>query len=166
MSKRSKRKIRVSDLGPSAKQQLVEMGYDVGAISSKEAEAGTKRRNKYNVSPPEERTLDGILFDSKFEMRAYKFLKDAGYKFDMQVEYVLIESFRFKGKTYRKTAYVADFVFSHHDKEDLIVDTKGKETEMFRLKKKMMAQRGLEVVCVRTVSALKKKLDQYYETAS
>ena len=87
--------------------------------------------------------VDGIKFDSKLEARRYKDLKlmqDVGLIKDLQLQpqFLLIPSFRKNGKTYRKTVYIADFsYFSIKDDKIIVEDTKGYETDVYKLKKKM-----------------------------
>jgi len=89
---------------------------------------------------------DGIKFDSIKEKRAYtmyKLMEKAGEIKDLQrqVEYLLIEPFVLNGKKYRKTSYIADFVYK--DKEDKlhVIDVKSEatKTQVYKLKKKLMA---------------------------
>ena len=96
--------------------------------------------NKYNVSPKSQRTLDGIVFDSKFEMQAYDLLcKFLGKSyFTLSPKYELQPKFRdSQGKAVRAIAYVGDFLIKYKGSEYLI-DTKGMETPVFKMKEKMM----------------------------
>lgn len=95
--------------------------------------------NKYNVSPKESRTSDGIVFDSKFEMQAYELLKTYLGKqyFSLSPKYELQPGFRNEdGKKIRAIHYIADFLLTYKGKE-YIVDTKGVETDVFKMKEKM-----------------------------
>lgn len=95
--------------------------------------------NKYNVSPKADRTLDGIVFDSKFEMKAYELLKKfLGKKyFTLSPKFELQPKFRDdKGAAVRAIAYVGDFLIKYKNKE-YVVDTKGMETPVFKMKEKM-----------------------------
>ena len=56
--------------------------------------------------------------------------------FKMQFPYELQEKFTKNGKTYRAISYVADFVVVYNDFIE-VVDTKGKETVEFKIKKKL-----------------------------
>ena len=87
--------------------------------------------------------IDGIKFDSKKEGNRYlqlKKLEEEGIISDLklQVPFVLIEPFTLNGKKYRKTEYVADFVYIRNG-ERIVEDTKGYKTELYRIKKKLMA---------------------------
>jgi len=95
--------------------------------------------NKYHVSPKVERTYDGIVFDSKFEMQAYKLLVSNLGKdyFTLSPVYELQPGFRDEqGKAIRAIKYVGDFLIQYNNKE-YIVDTKGMETPVFKMKEKM-----------------------------
>lgn len=92
-----------------------------------------ERRNKYGVAPKEERTVDGILFASKAEMEAYcklRMLQAAGEVTKLELQPV----FKFPpGFEYR-----ADFRVTYRDGSVSVVDTKGVETAVFRLKKRCL----------------------------
>ena len=95
--------------------------------------------NKYNVSPKADRTCDGIVFDSKFEMKAYELLRDNLGKqyFTLSPKYELQPKFRDSaGKAIRCITYVGDFLVTYNNKE-YVVDTKGMETPVFKMKEKM-----------------------------
>lgn len=61
-----------------------------------------------------------------------------------QVKFELQPSFKFNGKTIRSINYIADFTYIK-DGKLIIVDTKGYRTEVYKLKKKMMQYKGLEI---------------------
>ena len=96
---------------------------------------------------------DGIKFDSIKEQRVYtmyKLMEQAGEikELQRQVEYLLIEPFILNRKKYRKTSYIADFVYK--DKEDKlhVIDVKSEatKTQVYLLKKKLMAWKyGIEI---------------------
>ncbi len=102
------------------------------------------RRNKYNVSPKAERTVDGIVFDSKKEATRYgelKLLVRAGQitglrrqpRFDIVVNGVKIGF------------YKGDFGYDENGKS-VVEDVKGMKTPMYRLKKKLVeALYGFEI---------------------
>ena len=85
--------------------------------------------------------IDGIRFDSKREANRYKELKlleQTGVIRDLrlQVPYTLIE----KSKYGREIRYIADFVYRENDAE-VVEDVKGILTPVYRLKKRLMAER-------------------------
>lgn len=103
---------------------------------------GKSKENKYhNIKT----TYDDITFDSRKESQVYARLK-AMERFglikdlELQVEYELMPKFELNGKTYRKTTYIADFrYFSNEDNKIHMIDVKGVKTDVYKLKKKMMA---------------------------
>ena len=100
------------------------------------------KRNKYGNKKT---TLDGIKFDSVAEARFYGLLKSLKLAkkidgFELQKKYELQEGFRHNGKAVRSIDYYADFVVARGDKID-IIDVKGHETEVFKLKRKMFIKK-------------------------
>jgi len=102
----------------------------------KEARIGIKAiktckvRDKYNRSPKEDRTADGIAFDSKKEMNYYLRLK-----LDPDVYYVLRQvPFELPGKT----KYYCDFLVFYQDGHYEFIDVKGMKTDMYKLKKRQV----------------------------
>ena len=86
----------------------------------------------------------GIKFDSIKERNYYirlEYLQRAGEISELkrQVEFVLIETFKLDDKTYRKTKYIADFTYKDKEGKYHVVDTKGVKTDVYLLKKKLMA---------------------------
>lgn len=107
--------------------------------------------------------VDGIVFHSKMESEYYKYLKELKekgtiLKFELQPEYVLQDKFivvdgeviygednRFdklkrktKATTVRAIKYIADFKVTYNDERVEVVDTKGKSTADFEIKRKML----------------------------
>jgi hypothetical protein len=90
--------------------------------------------------------VDGIIFDSKMESQYYTYLK--GLKangeikdFRLQPEYVLLESYKKGGRTIRAIKYVGDFLIEYNDGSEVVIDVKGKETEAFKIKRKLFDAR-------------------------
>ena len=87
--------------------------------------------------------IDGIEFDSKKEANRYlelKLLQKANKisNLRIQVPFVLIE----KSNYGRAIKYIADFVYYDNDaKNDVIEDTKGYRTDVYKLKKRLLAER-------------------------
>lgn len=103
------------------------------------AQVNRKYHNVYS-------NLDGIRFDSKKEAARYaqlKLLERAKQikNLQLQVPFVLIE----KSKYGRAIKYYADFVYEENG--NLIVeDTKGYKTEIYKIKKRLLAEKyGIEV---------------------
>lgn len=95
--------------------------------------------NKYNNKKVE---YDGYKFDSKKEAEFYKKLKalqKAGKikKIEVHPKFELQPSFKKNGKTYRAINYYADFLVYYSDGITKLYDTKGKRTEVYKIKKKL-----------------------------
>ena len=96
----------------------------------------SKYKNKKTI-------VNGIEFDSKKEANRYQellLMQRAGIITDlkMQVPYTLVPAFNLNKKRYRAMNYVADFVYKENDQE-IVEDTKGYRTEVYKIKKKLMA---------------------------
>jgi hypothetical protein len=107
--------------------------------------------NKYKATKT---LIDGIKFDSKLEGACYVIAKD--YITELQPRFLLDPAFTVHGKKYRKIEYVADFVLNINSKE-FIVDVKGMETPVFKLKKKMFLSRypDKELVLIKNQKTMK-----------
>ena len=103
------------------------------------------RRNKYGVSPKDQRTVDGIVFASKKEATRYgelKLLQKNGNikKLELQPEFNCVVN----GK--KICGYIADFKYENSDSSVIIEDVKGFKTRMYRLKKKLVeALHGIKI---------------------
>lgn len=91
--------------------------------------------------------IDMYVFDSIAESKRYKeliLLQRAGKISELQLQpkFLLQESFRKNGKTYRKIEYIADFQYEENGKI-IVEDVKGKETEVFKLKRKLFEKKYL-----------------------
>lgn len=89
--------------------------------------------------------VDGITFDSKKEAARYvelKCLEKNGEIINLvlQPRFVLQPSFKHKGKTLRAITYVADFSYQK-GAEVIVEDTKGYETDVFKLKEKIFLRK-------------------------
>lgn len=98
-----------------------------------------KKKSKYNNTKT---VIDGITFDSIKEADYYcqlKLLKRAGEikDFGLQQRYELQPTFKKNGKTHRSITYVADFVIENNDGTTDVVDVKGFETQLFKVKQKL-----------------------------
>ena len=85
--------------------------------------------------------FDGITFDSKAEETRYKqllLMQKANYITDLELQprFLLQESFKKNGKTYRKIEYVADFKYIE-DGKTIVEDVKGMQTDVFKIKHKL-----------------------------
>lgn len=101
-------------------------------------------------------TVDEITFDSRMESKFYEYakqLKALGKikDFKMQVRYEIFPAFKKNGKAWRKVDYVADFVIEHFDGTVEVIDVKGVETDVFKIKQKMFEYKFPELV-LQTIS--------------
>lgn len=106
-----------------------------------------QRRGKYNASKV---TVDGIKFDSRREANRYLKLKElelSGEITDLQrqVRIEIQPSFKHKGKTIRAIHYIADFTYRDSSGIIHIEDSKGFKTPEYKLKKKLLLYRGIEI---------------------
>lgn len=102
--------------------------------------SGPKQRAKYRN---QKIVVDNITFDSKKEAKRYQeliLMQKAGLITDLkrQVPFTLVPAFNLNKKRYRNMSYIADFTYKQNGKE-IVEDTKGYRTEVYRIKKKLMA---------------------------
>ena len=87
--------------------------------------------------------VNGKTFDSKKEANRYCELirmEQAGLIKDLETQkkFLLLDSFRKNGKTYKQINYYADFVYtSVYEKKTIVEDVKGCRTEVYKIKKKL-----------------------------
>lgn len=89
--------------------------------------------------------IDNIEFDSKVESNRYmelKLLQRAKRISNLQLQprFLLQDSFRKNGKTYKKIEYIADFMYTENGKT-IVEDVKGMKTEVFKLKQKLFEKK-------------------------
>ena len=94
--------------------------------------------NKYRNKKTQ---VDMYVFDSIAESKRYKeleLLQRVGEIQDLQLQpkFLLQESFKKNGKTYRKIEYIADFKYIENGKT-IVEDVKGMQTDVFKLKHKI-----------------------------
>lgn len=102
--------------------------------------------SKYNNKKTQ---VDMYIFDSALEAKRYRqlaLLEKANKitNLKLQPRFLLLESFKKNGMTYRKTEYIADFSYEENGKT-VVEDVKGKETEVFKLKRKMFEHKYPEL---------------------
>lgn len=97
-------------------------------------------------------TVDGICFDSKDEAKYYEYLKRkkaAGkiLNFELQPKFILIPSFKYKGKTERAATYTLDFTIYNLDGTVEYIDIKslGTATQQGLLKFKLLKSQHPEL---------------------
>lgn len=87
--------------------------------------------------------IDGIKFDSMREAAVYqdfvRMLKSGVIEeLRLQVPFILQEGFKDENGACRPIKYIADFVVTHSDGLIEVIDVKGYETDVFKLKWKML----------------------------
>ena len=105
--------------------------------------ADSKYNNKKTI-------VDGIKFDSEMESHYYiylKKLKEEGVvlDFELQPKYILQEDFVKDGKKIQAITYKADFKVIYKDGHEEVIDVKGKLTEEFKIKRKMLLYRYRDI---------------------
>lgn len=105
------------------------------------------KRNKYRNKKA---TYNDIQFDSIKEMKRYKelqILENIGeiHSLVLQPKFVLQESFKFKDETHQKIVYIADFQYvDTRTNKTVVEDVKGFETDVFRIKQKLLLKKFLD----------------------
>ncbi len=96
-------------------------------------------------------TVDGVRFDSKREATRYqqlKLMQQAGEisRLTLQPRYTVFDAFTDRnGQNHRRIDYIADFEYLEDDGQTVVEDVKGKETEVFRIKRKLFLYRYPEL---------------------
>lgn len=93
--------------------------------------------------------VEDYVFDSLQESRRYKELKlllKAGQisNLELQPHFLLQDSFKKNGKTYRKIEYIADFKYIENGKT-IVEDVKGLQTDVFKIKHKLFEKKYPEL---------------------
>ena len=104
----------------------------------------------YNKNKNKKTMIDGFKFDSEMESHYYlylKQLKEIGEVVDfvLQPTYLLQEGFDLNGKRIRPITYKADFKVIYKDGHEEVIDVKGKLTEEFKIKRKMLLYRYRDI---------------------
>lgn len=126
--------------------ELAQVYRDRGLPSPVEEACGPGK-SKFGVDISQqgrqERTVDGITFDSKAEMQDYLTLKiavQAGVitKLELQPRYLLQDAFTdASGRKHRAIYYKADFRYVNSEGKIVVADRKGHKTQAYRLKAKL-----------------------------
>jgi hypothetical protein len=134
-----------------------------------------RKRHKYGVSKAEERTHNGLVFDSKLEMKFHRILETClpGHPIARQVLFELQPSARScpDGKVVRGIHYKADFVLGPlgHGPGGpfplpgcMVIDAKGVRTDVFDMLAKMFWFRfGQTIRILKTEKALLETISHY-----
>lgn len=105
----------------------------------------TKYRNRKTV-------IDGYRFDSMREAARYqelRLLERAGVisELELQPKYTLQPGFTREGKKHRAITYTADFRYRDERGATIVEDVKGVQTQVFRMKRKMLLYvHGIDVL--------------------
>lgn len=101
-------------------------------------------RTKFNVGKgKEDRTYNGIVFDSQLEMKYYRDVLlpkvESGevVNYELQKKYILQDGFERNGKKILPITYIADFYIEYSDGRAEVVDTKGMPDSVAQIKRKM-----------------------------
>lgn len=112
------------------------------------------KRSKYNNERPEyydPQLKEKIRFDSSKERDYYLILKDREKHGEIsglrrQVPYEIQPEFSLpSGEKVKAIIYKADFVYTDRNGQLHIVDVKGMRTEVYLLKKKLLAYKGIYI---------------------
>ena len=102
-----------------------------------------QKQNKYKNKKV---TVNGKVFDSKKEAKRYLELiqlEQAGLIKDLETQkkFLLLDTFRKNGKTYKQINYYADFVYYDiYEKKTVVEDVKASKyftTDVYKIKKKL-----------------------------
>ena len=130
----------ISRLSESAQRQIL-------------AKIGQQKQSKYRNQKATRRMLNGTIrtFDSQKEARRYDelaLLLKAGKISDLRLQqtFTLQESYiSASGDAVRALTYKADFYYTKGVKS-IVEDVKGVKTEAYKIKKKLMQERGIEII--------------------
>lgn len=123
-------------------------------VSTRDTSSGPKESKYHNRKAEyyDPKTGVKITFDSEKERDYYLLLKDRerrGEISHLQRQVTIYIQPRFKtpsGETVREITYKADFAYlDHADGNTHIIDVKGFKTEVYRLKKKLLAYKGIYI---------------------
>ena len=95
-------------------------------------------QNKYKNKKTQ---VDMYVFDSAREAKRYKELKllervGEISNLELQPRFILQDSFKKNGRTYRKIEYIADFKYIENGRT-IVEDVKGLQTDVFKIKHKL-----------------------------
>jgi hypothetical protein len=116
--------------------------FDPSVIGRAPAKKPSKYRNQKCES-------GGIKFDSRAEMKRWHELVQMQVRgeisdLELQVPFVLAPAVVIGGRKRPALRYVADFVYER-DGEQVVEDVKGRVTEGYRIKRHLMAARGITI---------------------
>ncbi len=107
------------------------------------------RKNKYGVAKKEDRTLDGVVYDSKLEMNYLKHLELLKHAEKDSERIVFIQEqvkYEIKVNNIKICTYLLDFKIIYASGRIEYVDCKGVRTAVYSLKAKLMlAVHGIKI---------------------
>lgn len=134
-------------LQKAIEKSLAKQGLEQLKIDGKTfGELKSPKKPKYKVAEVNDRTVDGIVFDSKGEMQRYLdlvLLENRGEisELRLQPEFTLEEGYRGRdGKYVRPVKYIADFSY-WENKNYVVEDYKGHQTSQYLLKRKLFRKK-------------------------
>lgn len=106
----------------------------------------TSQGSKYKVSHKDDRTVNGIVFDSKQERVRYSellLMQKAGLitQLELQKEFVLQEAFVYRGEKIQDIAYLADFYYFDTKLKNWTIEewkVEATRTKDYRIKRKLL----------------------------
>lgn len=136
-----------------------------------------KKRNKYNISKTEDRTVDGIVFDSKLEAHAYAYLRNLipPRLLHRQVRFYMQPGFTLLGESSARHSvrYTADFVIGRLRENGTpapgaeVIDMKGMELTSFRVVARIFEFNFLRPIrVVRSVKGLREIVERFKKMES
>lgn len=134
--------MRIEDLPPKYQKQAEQK---IGSQTAKK----TVKTNKYHAV---KETVGKLKFDSKKEKQRFEelmLMEQAGEikGLKLQHDFTLQEAFTTTdGERVRAIRYRADFTYYDSAGNWIIEDAKGMKTDIYKLKKKMMAQKGYRII--------------------
>lgn len=133
----------------------VDMGLEAEVTEREEVVKPRPKRRRGNKYGAKRTVYDGRAFDSKFEAAVARALCEGGYGIallKMQVPFTFA-----CGAVYR-----ADFVACYEDGRRVVIEAKGKETDVWRLKEKMFRHEypDIHLLVVKKLSDLEALRDQ------
>ena len=134
--------MRKEDLPPKYQKQVEQK---LGVQTAKNA----VNTNKYHAV---KETVGKLKFDSKKEKQRFDellLMEQAGEITDLKLQhdFTLQEAFTTTdGERVRAIRYRADFTYYESAGNWIIEDAKGMKTDIYKLKKKMMAQKGYRII--------------------
>jgi hypothetical protein len=97
-----------------------------------------EKKHKYNAKKV---TEEGVVYDSKRELKFKHMLDQNGIKYRMKVKYVLQEKIRYQGEVIREIYMLPDFTIMKGEMSCAILDIKGMITSGYLLKEKMLKKK-------------------------